>query len=169
MRGGPSVDHLIRAQQQRWRNREAEGFGGFLVYDELELRRLLDRKVAGFGTLEDFVNVDCDAAEQSRVVWPVRHEQPGVDVFSSPADTRQTMLDGQLGYTLSLTKIDGDRRDDDAVDVLSRHLRKGLLEVIGRADAEDTDSQIERARGGQRLAKARPRRHVAFHQEKACS
>jgi hypothetical protein len=33
-----SLDHLIRPQQQRLRDGEAEGFGGLDVDDELQLR-----------------------------------------------------------------------------------------------------------------------------------
>ena len=40
----PSLDHLIRPQQQRRRDRQAEGLGGLEVDDQLELRGLLDRE-----------------------------------------------------------------------------------------------------------------------------
>src|SRR2546422_3198421 len=49
-RGGPSLDHLIRPQQQCLRDRQAEGFRGLEVDDQLELGRLLDGKIGGVGT-----------------------------------------------------------------------------------------------------------------------
>ena len=43
------LDHLIRPCQERRRDRQAEGLRSFEVDDELELRGLLDRKIAGLG------------------------------------------------------------------------------------------------------------------------
>src|SRR5713101_6164939 len=41
------LDHLIRPQEERLRDRQAEGLGGLEVDDKLELGRLLDGKVRG--------------------------------------------------------------------------------------------------------------------------
>jgi len=60
---GFSLEHLIRPQQQRLRNREAESFGGLEVDDQFELGRLLDRKVARLGTLENLVDICGGSAE----------------------------------------------------------------------------------------------------------
>jgi hypothetical protein len=49
--GGPSFDHVLRAQQQRRRDRETERLGGLEVDHELELRRLLDGRVGGLSAL----------------------------------------------------------------------------------------------------------------------
>src|SRR4030095_5556040 len=55
----PSFDHLVRPQQQRLRGREAKGFRGLEVDDQLELRGLLDGEVCGFDSFEDFIHVGC--------------------------------------------------------------------------------------------------------------
>lgn len=52
-----SLNHFIRAQPQRLRNRETERFGSLEVDAQLEFGRLLDGQVGGFGTLEDLVDV----------------------------------------------------------------------------------------------------------------
>jgi hypothetical protein len=57
------LDDLVRAQQQRLRNRQSKCFGGFEVDDQLQLGRLLDREVGGFRTLDDFLYVFCSALE----------------------------------------------------------------------------------------------------------
>ena len=44
-----SPNHLVGTQQKRFRNFDAEGLGGFEIYDQLELGGLRDRQVAGFG------------------------------------------------------------------------------------------------------------------------
>jgi hypothetical protein len=51
------LNHLIRPQQQRGRDREAEPFGGLEVDHQLELRGLLDRKIGGLSTLDDLIDV----------------------------------------------------------------------------------------------------------------
>ena len=52
-----SSDDPIRPRHHLRRNREAELLGSFEVDDQLELRRLLDREVAGFRAFEDLVHV----------------------------------------------------------------------------------------------------------------
>src|SRR2546430_16089148 len=56
-RRGDSFNHLIRPQQQRRRDRQAESFGGLGIYDELELRRLLNGKVRGLRALQNSINI----------------------------------------------------------------------------------------------------------------
>jgi hypothetical protein len=42
-------DNLIRAQEQRRRDRQPKRLGGLEIDDQLELRRLLDGKIARLG------------------------------------------------------------------------------------------------------------------------
>jgi hypothetical protein len=46
-----SFDHSIRSRQHIRRNRQADLLGGFEIDDQLELLRLLDRKIACFAPL----------------------------------------------------------------------------------------------------------------------
>src|SRR6266851_4147666 len=46
-------DYLVRAQQQRRWDRQAEHIGGLEVDDEVEVGGLLDRQVGGLRALED--------------------------------------------------------------------------------------------------------------------
>jgi hypothetical protein len=57
---------LIRALQQRLRDRQAERFGRLKVYDQLELRRLLHGEIGGLGALEDLVDEGGGAPERVR-------------------------------------------------------------------------------------------------------
>ena len=54
-----SFDHLVGAGEQRRRHSEAERFRSLEVDHELILGRLLHGQVGGFGTPEDFVDVNC--------------------------------------------------------------------------------------------------------------
>src|SRR5213593_925117 len=53
----PSVNDLIRAQQERRGDREAKGFRGLEVDDQLELRGLIDGKISRFGALQDSIDI----------------------------------------------------------------------------------------------------------------
>jgi len=44
---GPSLDHVVGAQQERSREGQAEGLRGLEVDDQLELGGLLDRQIGG--------------------------------------------------------------------------------------------------------------------------
>ena len=51
------LDDLVRPQQQRLRDCQAEGLRGPEVDDQLELRGLLYGKVGGFRSFEDLVHI----------------------------------------------------------------------------------------------------------------
>jgi hypothetical protein len=48
-----SFDHPVGAGEQRWRDGEAERFGGFEIDDQLNLGGLLDRQVGGLLAFEN--------------------------------------------------------------------------------------------------------------------
>ena len=52
-----SFDQLIGAQQERFRDRQPEPFGGGQIDDEIELGRLFNRKLARLGAAQDLVDV----------------------------------------------------------------------------------------------------------------
>src|SRR5437667_4520693 len=73
--GVTSLDHLIRPQQQRRRDREAEGFRRLQVYDELELGRLLDGKFRRLCAFENPVDIVRQAPPNNREgVLSVAHQ-----------------------------------------------------------------------------------------------
>jgi len=57
-----SLNHLVGAEQQPLRDRDAERLRGFHVDRQLELCRPLDGKVRGLGTLENPIHVTGDSA-----------------------------------------------------------------------------------------------------------
>src|SRR5262249_16531577 len=73
---GASLDELIRTQQQRLRNREAERLGGLEVGAQLVLGRWLHGKVPRTGPAEDLVNVDCRTAKLFAQPNRIGHERP---------------------------------------------------------------------------------------------
>jgi hypothetical protein len=62
-----SLDHLIGAGKDRWRDCQAEGLGGLEIDDQLECCRLLDRQIGGLGAVEDLSGINADQARLSEV------------------------------------------------------------------------------------------------------
>src|SRR6266542_778402 len=79
--GVVSLNHLVRSQQQRWRDRQAEGLGSLEVDHQLELRRLLNGEVGGLSTFEDLVHVACGTAEIVGEFRAVAHQAAPCDMF----------------------------------------------------------------------------------------
>ena len=74
------LDDLVRSEQQRLRDREAERLRRLQVDDQLELGGLFDREVSGLGSLEDLVNVGGGAPVQVGRVRPIE-PPPSADQF----------------------------------------------------------------------------------------
>src|SRR5262245_52582459 len=81
IRRSPLVNNPIGALQDRWRDRQSDRLRGPEIDDQLELGGLLDREVAGFGALEDFIHVSSEATLQVCNVWPIDHKTAGLDVL----------------------------------------------------------------------------------------
>ena len=64
--GDRLFDHLVGDGEKRGRNVEAECLGSRQIDDKIELRRLLDRDIGGFGSAQDLVEQLGGALEQSR-------------------------------------------------------------------------------------------------------
>src|SRR5262245_41497114 len=69
-----SLDHLVGEREQVGRNFEAERLCGFDVDRELELGRLLDRKLAWLLPAQDAVDIGRGAPENVVRIGAVRHE-----------------------------------------------------------------------------------------------
>jgi hypothetical protein len=78
-----SLDHLIRPEKNRLRNRDANLLGRFQINHQLELRRLFNREIGGLGALQDSVHEICDAPVAVREVRAVGHEPAGIYSFST--------------------------------------------------------------------------------------
>src|SRR5262249_47552948 len=122
-------DDLIRPQQERRRDGEAEGLGGFEVDDELEFRRLLDGKVGGLCALEDLVHVDGSMSANLKGTEAVRHEPAGVYVCPLPVDTWKPMLYGDLREMFTVNAGDHIERDNDSANAIPFCLGYGLVDI----------------------------------------
>jgi hypothetical protein len=74
-------NHLVRLEEERWRDREAQGLRGPEVDDELKLCGLLHREISRLGAIEDFVHVVGCAPPP-----PLRFSREYVDSAIGPQD-----------------------------------------------------------------------------------
>src|SRR5262249_15661122 len=77
-------DYLVGGGEQRLRNIETERFGGFEIDDELEFGWLLDWKVRGLRSLQNFVNVPGSAPIQVTKICSVGQETSGIHKHPQP-------------------------------------------------------------------------------------
>src|SRR6266849_2717513 len=86
------LDHLVRKDEQVWRQRQAEGLGRLEVDDELKLRGLLHRQLPGLGALQDLVDVRGDALIDVCKHRAVRQQPPCTRHVPPPGDRRNPVL-----------------------------------------------------------------------------
>src|SRR3954447_4672473 len=100
MNGSP--DHLISTQQDRLRYRDAKGFGGLEINDQLKFRGLLHRKISWFCALQQLIDEVCDSIKGTPGVTAIGHEQPSTHKFGHVSHYRQTDLKSPLREAVTL-------------------------------------------------------------------
>src|SRR5262249_36201246 len=75
------LDHLIRQEEQRWRDRDPERLGRLEVDDQLEFYGLLHRQVGGLGAFQDLVYVRGSTPEQIPNAYAIGHEPASLDIL----------------------------------------------------------------------------------------
>src|SRR5574341_1986210 len=130
MRAAALFDDLIRPQQQRRRDREAESLGGLAVDHELEFRGVLDGKVCWTGAFEDLVDVGGRATKQFPTVGSVRHESPGFHKLSESVDGRELAHPREVHDLGSVIKRQIILHRDESIDLAQDYGVEGALETL---------------------------------------
>src|SRR5262245_18978282 len=86
-----SLDDMVRSEQQRRRDREAERLCRSEIDDQLELRGLLDRKIPGFRTPQDLVDVHRGLPHQIRPARAIGYKPSGFHVLPQLENRGQSM------------------------------------------------------------------------------
>jgi len=108
-----SLDGLISTHRNRPRDAESERFGSLEIDDELEPRRLLDRKVRREGATQDSVDECCRAANLLRQVGPVCQQAASVHILSARKTGRKLKPQRKLGDPIALTEEHRISQEDD--------------------------------------------------------
>src|SRR5215813_7510359 len=103
-----SFDYLIRSQQQRRSDGEAERFGGLEIDDELERRGLLDWKITGLRTLEDAIDIGRGATKHCGHARAIAHQTTGFRQLAPCGNHRQPYLCAE-DYDLPLVRTKNGR------------------------------------------------------------
>src|SRR6185503_10151331 len=102
-----SLNHLIRALQQRRWDREPQRLRGLRVEDQFEFGRLLDREFPWLSSLEDLVHIRRGAPPPIGKARPVSDEAASFRVLSLCAHGWQPMLQCQARKLVPIRECKG--------------------------------------------------------------
>src|SRR5713101_7054140 len=121
------LNDLIRPEQERLRNRQPEGLGGFEVDHQLELLRPLDRQLGGLRTVQDLRDEDARPAKGLSETGPVGQQAAGLSELGEERHRRQPLLTPEDRDAHSMVEDDRRREDDHrAGTVAARGLHRGI-------------------------------------------
>src|SRR5215813_4222744 len=126
-----SLDDLVGSHEDGLRNRQAQRLGGLEVDHQLELRRLLNRKIFGLRALQDLVHEDRCSAPDVVDVSTIRDQAAGVDILSEPIHQRKSVLGRQFREPLSVRKEDARRRYEESASTFSHGRSEDVLDFSG--------------------------------------
>src|SRR6185369_1551778 len=154
-----------RTQQERRWNREAQRPGGLAADGQLELRGLLDRKVARFRTLEDPIDVRGRSLIEVRVARSVAQQSSDVHVLLGRKNRRQPVLRGELGDQWQIRLREAVECYDDGLGMLLRGGVEGAGQLLGASNVEQLRLHTERPRRSLRHAPLNRENRVAQVEE----
>jgi len=136
------IDHLIRPQQQRRRDRQAERLGGLEVDDEFEFRWLLYRKISRLLALENFGHVLAGSPVYVGNVSPVSHQATRFGEFPVHRHGWQTVLHRKIGDTASVEIEEGARLKQKSSHSTTGDCGDSFIEIVGSVRFDKLKIQI---------------------------
>src|SRR5215831_7117150 len=115
MPGAPLFDHLICPREQRGRDGQAKGLRSLHVDDQLELGRLLDRKISWLGASENLVQIDGSSSRHLREIDSIAHETTLLNVQVVLIDCDDPMRGRKIDDVPSMREHKRRRHHQDAV------------------------------------------------------
>src|SRR5438067_7530057 len=142
-RNETSLDHFVRAQQERLGNREPGRFGSLEIDNQIKFRELLDCHVASFGAFEDSVDENCRLSQKSQNTGPVGDQAAGAGRFLERGHHPEPMLKSEVREPLSVVIADRIRKCDQRIRTHRVHGRETVLKLrwIRRFDGQQRNTQ----------------------------
>src|SRR5712691_11358073 len=150
-----SLNHLICAQENRARDREAEHLGSLEVDNEVERGGLLDRQRGGLRALEDLVHVGGRAPLQLKSVRTINHETAGLHVLPQAIYRWQATLHRKLSDLSYLIRENGVRENHQPARLLPGHRRESAVDLLGNPRLQSLKPQRQGPSGNLRLSQLR--------------
>src|SRR6516225_624647 len=142
-----SFNHLVGQQQERLGDGQPHRFRGLEVDHQLELRRPLDRQIAGAGALEDFVHETGNPPPDVRQARRIGDQAVCHRELSETVDRWQPR---PRGYRRDLRAVGVKQRartDVQSLQPFANSSGKGRLELLRRPHVEDADRQAQNTSG----------------------
>src|SRR3989442_2015491 len=143
------LNHFIRPQQERLRDRQAERPGRLHVDRQLERGRLLDREVSRLSPSENLVQVRRASSVQVRVIRSVGYEPADLDKFSGSVHRGKLMFHGKFNELSSVRCEYHVIELDQAASAAS--LAENAFKIVGFANRKELQLDSERPRGDLRF------------------
>src|SRR5262249_29278257 len=141
-----SFDPLVGGGDERRRDGEAKHPGGLVIDDQLELRRLHDRKVCGLGTLEDARGIDPNPAVRIRQARPVAHQPADFGKRAIKINRRDREARCEVDQLDAPGEEEGVGVDEKRVGALARKRCEGHIDLAAGVGVEHLDLQPHGAR-----------------------
>src|SRR6266576_3264527 len=142
------LNHLVGTLQKPLWDHEPERFCSLEVYDQFELRRLLDRQVGGLRSLEYPVHVRGSPPNTLAVTCSVRHETTSLHILLQQIHRRQAVLCCERDYACALGKEYRTTQHDQCVRPVSHHCGEGTVEIARSAHIQHLQLHVHRTPGG---------------------
>jgi hypothetical protein len=98
------LNHVVRAQQQGLRNREAERLGRLEVNYQLNDRQLQYWQIGGLAALQDSADIDTGFAIHGTDAWSVAEQAPSGGELTDERDRGNLLARSERGDLTTLTK-----------------------------------------------------------------
>lgn len=121
------MDHLVGAQEQRWRNAEPELLRSCKIDHQFELSWLLDWQITGLGTFEYLVDISSSAVVHGRMVRAIGQEQAELWTVAALGDADEIVLRCEDGDRAQISIEKRVVQDDHGIGVLAdKRFERGL-------------------------------------------
>src|SRR5665213_61035 len=141
-------DDLVGARRQQLRHGEAESVGGFLVDDQLELGRAVDRQIARLVAFQNPPDIGGVAAIGVGKIGSIAHQSAALGGCSAGIDRRDRMLRRQRDDLRAAADKERPCSDNERAGALFGERGERGVDLGWRAGLGDDEPATESARSG---------------------